>query len=106
MFRLIWSSIKCFEIAVEIAALQSISSNPKYTVIYVPMCCGFMVMGDSSCRVECRYLSCVVTRLWGWMTKELCSDSWQELGIILFITAFRLAHCASYLFHVNIYFHY
>jgi hypothetical protein len=29
--------IKCFEIAVEIAA---ISSNPKYTLLYAPMCCG------------------------------------------------------------------
>jgi hypothetical protein len=32
--------IRCFDIAVEIAALPSISSNPKYTLVYAPMCCG------------------------------------------------------------------
>jgi hypothetical protein len=32
--------IGCFEIAVEIAALLPISSNPKYTLVNVPMCCG------------------------------------------------------------------
>jgi hypothetical protein len=32
--------ITFFEIAVEIAALPSIISNPKYTLVYAPVCCG------------------------------------------------------------------
>jgi hypothetical protein len=42
----------CVKLAVEIAAFPSVSSNHKYTFVYVPMCCGFVVMGDS-CRVVC-----------------------------------------------------
>jgi hypothetical protein len=39
--------IRCFEIAVEIAALPSISSNSKYTLVYAPMCCGAPVTCNS-----------------------------------------------------------
>jgi hypothetical protein len=37
--------IRCFEITVEIAALSSVSSNPKYTLAYAPMFYG-AVYGD------------------------------------------------------------
>jgi hypothetical protein len=32
--------IRCFKIAVEIAALPLIDLNLKYTLVYAPMCCG------------------------------------------------------------------
>jgi hypothetical protein len=47
--------IRCFEIAVEIAALASVSSNPKYTLIYAPMCYGAFYSDGwffLSCRVQ------------------------------------------------------
>jgi hypothetical protein len=40
MFRPIWSSSDAFEIAVEIAALPSESTNTMYTLVYDFMCCG------------------------------------------------------------------
>jgi hypothetical protein len=51
MFRLV--IIRCSEIAVEIAAPPSVSSNPKYTLVYAPMCCGAFY-GDRWFFLLCR----------------------------------------------------
>jgi hypothetical protein len=58
MFRRIRSSSGASKLMLEIASLPSMYTIPNFTLFYEPMCCTFVVLGDSS------YVSCAAVAFW------------------------------------------